>query len=125
MGTNTIVPGDNMSYNKFPDDDNGHVLRNMELSGDDLSKARNIDFSLVFYDESSANEFCKMTLNKMKFICKSFHDDSDLWDVTVTVNMIPTHSAITSMEDILERIATPLGGQNDGWGCFSVPKLSS
>jgi len=41
----------------FPDDDNGNALRRLEEQGDDLAKARNIDFSVVFPAESAAEHF--------------------------------------------------------------------
>jgi hypothetical protein len=41
----------------FPDDANGDVLRRMEAGGDDLTRPRNIDFAVVFADESSAEKF--------------------------------------------------------------------
>ena len=38
----------------FPDDENGDVLRQMQESGDDLSRPREIDFSVVFPGELEA-----------------------------------------------------------------------
>ena len=40
------------------------------------------------------------------------------WDVTVTRHMIPDHAAIGDFETTLDSHASPLGGRNDGWGCF-------
>lgn len=38
----------------LPDDANGNVLRRMAEQGDDLTRPRNIDFIVVFANESSA-----------------------------------------------------------------------
>jgi hypothetical protein len=44
----------------FPEDENGDVLRRMQANGDDLSKARDIDFSVVFHDEAAAKRFVEL-----------------------------------------------------------------
>ena len=43
------------------------------------------------------------------------------WDVVITKFMVPSHDAITALEHDLEVAAEPLGGRNDGWGCFERP----
>ena len=40
-----------------PNDDNGDVLRRMEFHGDDLTRPRDIDFTVVFPSELSAEAF--------------------------------------------------------------------
>jgi hypothetical protein len=108
---------------EWPDDENGDALRNMEMSGDDLGKSRDIDFSVIFRSASKAQEFCSMiSKDNMRVDCHRSEGNPDVWDVTVTSNMVPTHNAISLMEDRLARLAAPFGGQNDGWGCFAVPR---
>ncbi|HEX8810644.1 MAG TPA: ribonuclease E inhibitor RraB, partial [Terracidiphilus sp.] len=41
----------------FPQDANGDVLRRLQSHGDDLTKPRDIDFTVVFPDESAAQSF--------------------------------------------------------------------
>lgn len=42
----------------YPNDDaNADALRRMEAQGDDLTRPRNIDFTIVFADASSAEQF--------------------------------------------------------------------
>lgn len=106
----------------IPDDVNGDVLRRMQSKGDDLTKPRDIDFTIVFADEASANQFAEHFKNlgldaSVKF---SEVEEGLPWDVLVVKNMAPLHSAIGEFEDELELVATPLGGRNDGWGCFSI-----
>jgi hypothetical protein len=43
------------------------------------------------------------------------------WDVVVVKHMVPSHEEIGSFEGMLESVANPLGGRNDGWGCLSDP----
>ena len=59
----------------FPDDENGDALRNMAHAGDDLSKERDIDFSVVFSSEQSATKFCQMMAERA--IKVNLHVDGD------------------------------------------------
>ncbi|HTM80963.1 ribonuclease E inhibitor RraB [Asticcacaulis sp.] len=113
----------------FPADENGDVLRSMQADGDDLSVARDIDFSLLFPDEESAKTFCVIFAEKGYEVdygpWEIDHDNvTDLnfgkWNVQVVHHMAPDHAAITAFEGELQDAATPLGGRNDGWGCFQV-----
>jgi hypothetical protein len=110
----TIKPSD------FPADENGDVLRRMQRNGDDLSKPRDIDFTVVMPNEDSVHKFSDH-FRKLGFQEKSEESDTvpELpWDVIVVKHMIPEHADITAFELQLEEIASPLGGRNDGWGCF-------
>jgi hypothetical protein len=110
-----------VATNTYPDDDNGDALRNMEASGDDLGKARDIDFSVAFTDLSSSAKFVEAA-KRDGLRAKQEPDGAtdSTWDVTVTSYMVPSYEAITLMERRLDKIASPLGGWSDGWGCFSV-----
>jgi hypothetical protein len=39
--------------------------------------------------------------------------------------MVPESGETGDFEQELQRVADPLGGRNDGWGCFSERSLSS
>ncbi|WP_354504281.1 ribonuclease E inhibitor RraB [Lysobacter sp. OAE881] len=105
----------------FPSDENGQVLRQMAEGGDDLSKPRNIDFTVVLPGESEALAFAKH-FKEQGYEVK--YRRSDVveklpWDVTVVKYMIPDHGQIDAFEDELQQKANALGGRNDGWGCFA------
>lgn len=106
----------------YPDDANGDVLRRMAARGDDLSKPRNIDFSVVFADANSAQQFAEYfrTLGHNVSVEHSESRPDFPWDVLVVQYMAPSHEAITAFEDLLQSVADRWGGHNDGWGCFSV-----
>lgn len=109
---------------QFPDDENGAVLRQMFDSGDDLSKPRSIDFNVVFATKENASVF-RDRLRVEGYDAKIDHSGTVTdfpWDVVVQKEMVPTHFGITSIEEALEAMATPLGGRNDGWGCFEQPE---
>lgn len=106
----------------FPDDENGNVLRGMQENGDDLSQPRDIDFTVVLPDSDAVQEFGSYFYNLgLQVKAKKNNTIPSLpWDVVVTVNMLPTYNEITAFEQKLEKVAMPLGGRNDGWGCFRV-----
>ena len=101
-------------------EENREVILRMARSGGDLSKSRDIDFSVVFPDESSAQEFASQ-LRELGYRAKIKRSgvDPDLpWDAIVIKHMLPRCEAITEFELLLQARASPFGGRNDGWGCF-------
>lgn len=104
-----------------PEDDTGDALRRLEADGDDLSLGRDIDFSIVFADESSAQKFAEHFRDAgFKATVRFAEVEEDHpWDVTVAKYLVPSHKAITDFERELDEVAVPLGGHNDGWGCFA------
>jgi len=106
-----------------PNHDNGDVLRRLEANGDDLSRARNLDFVVVFPDQTSAEIFAGI-FRQLGHTVSTKHGApvKELpCDVTVVKHMALSHKEITEFENLLQDQATLLGGRNDGWGCFSEP----
>jgi hypothetical protein len=105
----------------FPDDENGDVLRRMEATGDDLARSRNIDFTVAFPNETAAERFATHFRGLGYAASAEFTQtvESLPWDVVVVNHMVPSHDGIGRFERMLEDVATPLGGRNDGWGCLS------
>jgi hypothetical protein len=106
---------------EFPDDANGDVLRRMQKGGDDLSKPRDVDFTLVFPSEKAALQFAeKFSSMGHKISVENSGTVPELpWDVLVVRQMALSHRAIEEFEEALEAAAEPLGGRNDCWGCFA------
>jgi hypothetical protein len=104
----------------FPNDENGDVLWDMSQKGDNLSKIREVNFSVIFPSEENAMQFAIQLLkNEMKVSFSEYKESTEFpWQVTVHVMAVPTHKTIAALEDQLGEIAAMLGGQNDGWGCF-------
>jgi hypothetical protein len=105
----------------FPSDENGDVLRRMETAGDDLSQSRNIAFTVVFPDEAAAEKFAGYIRDfGFDALVELTQTAEELpWDVVIIKNMKPSHEGIGEFENLLESVAVPLGGRNDGWGCMS------
>ena len=104
------------------DPENADVLRRMVQDGDDLSIARDIDFSVVFPTEDSATKFSDIfRVQGLSAKVEEANCAPGLpWDVVVVRNMVPTNAAISAFELHLQEAATPFDGRNDGWGCFEA-----
>jgi hypothetical protein len=107
----------------YPNDANGDALRRMEAQGDDLTKPRNIDFTVVFANASSAEQFAAhfRALGHQVSVELTKTNQDFPWDVVVVHHMVPSHDGITNFENLLQSVAEGWGGHNDGWGCFSEP----
>ena len=106
-----------------PNDDTGDALRRLEAGGDDLTRARDIDFTIVFPDELRAQRFAEYFRERGHAVSMKFSQVREglPFDVRVINHMTPSHKAITDFENELQELATALGGENDGWGCFTEP----
>jgi regulator of ribonuclease activity B len=107
----------------YPDDANGDVLRRMEAEGDDLTRPRNIDFTVVFADENSAEQFAKhfRELGHEVSVEATGTEQDFPWDVVVVRHMVPSYHGISNFENLIQSVADGWGGHNNGWGCFSGP----
>ena len=104
----------------FPPDDNGDVLRKLQRGGDDLSLPRDINFSGVFATEANAIAFARLfeSPDTRVEVERAEVVPGLSWDGTITRHRVPDHGAIGDLEATLARQASPLGGRNDGWGCW-------
>ena len=105
----------------LPNDENGDILRKMIGRGDDLSKSRKIDFYFAFPEEHQARNFAQQVRLTSGLACEAArYEERDMWEATVTGDMVPSHREITEFENSLDQIAQSYGGEADGWGCFIV-----
>ena len=110
------------SMNDFPNDANGDVFRRMVANGDDLTKARTIDFCFVFQERKEALLFAGI-VNEQDFeVCISYNKRQEMWQVIIKRHMVPTHKGITALEHALTTKAKCFDGEADGWGCFNIPR---
>lgn len=93
----------------------------MEEAGDDLTRARNVDFTVVFPNEATAEKFANHFRGHGYAVSVEFNEavEGFPWDVIVVKYMMPTYEEIAAFEDSLHCVAMPLGGHNDGWGSSS------
>ena len=111
----------------YPDDASGDALRRMEAKEDDLSRPRNIDFTVVFPDENAAKQFANhfRALGHTVSVEPAGTVPEFSRDVLVVKHMAPSYQEIAAFEASLQRVADTLGGHNDGWGCFSERSSST
>ena len=103
---------------------NAQTLANMADGGDDLTKARLVDFSHVLPSLEAANGFGRWAADR-GYSCAIDELSGPSYDVTVTCSMVPELKALTEVEQSLAGAAACFGGHADGWGCFAIPKLQS
>ena len=111
---------------QFPNDANGDALRRLRNDGDKLTEARDVDFNVLFPNQSTAEAFAEQ-FREEGYVVEVTECDSMLelsWNARVVKNLVPTYNGILSFEDELQTAATPLGGRNDGWGCFALPDVN-
>ena len=107
---------------QFPNDLNGEVLRRMYAAGDDLTRARMIDFCFVFPKRQQALAFIDIVDDQDTEVCISFYKEREMWEAIVKHHMLPDHRSITAMEAALSLKAESVGGRADGWGCMQVDR---
>jgi hypothetical protein len=86
--------------------------------GDDLTLPREIDFLLVFGDESAAKAFADAAAQQPDLVVSlPAVDDEGIWQVIASRHMVPRHGDITKLEKELTVLAESFGGYPDGWEC--------
>ena len=105
----------NMNY---PDDETGQVLAEMHQAGVDLSQSYKIVFFHLFEQESQSKLMAEHIQQNFPLATLDLHPDEtpNVWDLDITLTIVPTHEAITAQEAEFEKIATQFSGYNDGWG---------
>ncbi|WP_089605803.1 ribonuclease E inhibitor RraB [Acinetobacter piscicola] len=106
-------------YEKFPEDDNGNLLWQMQEDGDDLEEIHEIEFSMYFKTQQLAEKCAiHLLLEEQKI---SLYLDEEIqpneWVITAYVNLMPEHEDITDLEQWFTKIAEQFEGEYDGWGC--------
>lgn len=107
-------------YQKFPDDDNGNTLWQMHQDGDDFSEPHEIEFSLGFSDEITA-ERCALYLlhEEQKISLVPNPEQANELILTIYISLQPNHADIVDLEAWLNKIATDFKAEYRGWGCMA------
>jgi hypothetical protein len=103
----------------FPQDENGDVLWGMHCAGDDLRRARDMDFFFIFPDKRAAEQFCISAEQQGFRVALTWFEEKLAWDATCSIHICPTHARVTQLENDLVQTARPLGGKGDGWGALA------
>jgi len=110
----------NRDPEKFPDNINGDTLWRMQQNGDDLSKAREIEFTVIFATEEDAVNFGEtMLINRQKILLSDNEENNESpFELVAYVYMEASYEEISAYEDLLELHSDQYNGHNDGWGCL-------
>lgn len=105
----------------FPTDDNGQILAEMHQEGVDLSKIHTLDFFILFETQGDADKFAKVISEDDLAPATKQQKcaDTGVFEVLVSIEMVPDHQLIIDMENYLEAVANPLNGYGDGWGILA------
>ncbi len=105
---------------KFPNDENGELLREMHEAGLDLSQPRDIDFFAFFKTKKDAEAMVAALTADSDVVNTSLEHNEiqDDWDLSCTFKMVPTHAAITLRELSFTKLAEKHNGEGDGWGAM-------
>ena len=121
---------------KYPDDDDGIVLTQLEEEGIDMTRPLLLEFTVAAPDERSANaiekavtklgyeaqiEFDEGELEEGDDLDESMEEFGPAWTVFLKVSMVPTYDEIIRIQEMLDEIAGPHGGESDGWGVMLEP----
>ncbi len=116
-----------------PNDEDGQVLAHLAAHGIDLTRPLLIEFSVYAPDEGAANAI-QAALAKAGYdteVCfdegepdedgEIDPDDEEMgpsWTVNANVKMVPEYNEIMRIQQELEQLAAPFGGEPDGWGAM-------
>jgi hypothetical protein len=101
---------------KFPNDEDGQVLKMLYKQGVDFNKTQDVDFFIAVPDKKSG----EAVLNSLRddgFICELEQDDeTEEWTCYCFIKMLLNYEDISDIQKRLNGLSKPYGGQTDGWG---------
>ncbi|MCM3214558.1 ribonuclease E inhibitor RraB [Niallia taxi] len=101
---------------KFPRDEDGDVLHELDKYGCDFSVEQTVEFVIDVPNESSGKQVLEV-LKKEGYKCELDHDEEEeLWTVYCFSDMMLTYEGIVEIQNNLRDLVTPLDGEIDGWG---------
>jgi hypothetical protein len=102
----------------YPNDETGQVLAEMQQAGIDLSQSYKVVFFHLFEQENQAKLMADyIQANHPEMIIELHPDETpNVWDLDISLTMVPSHAAISAQETAFEKLASKFSGYNDGWG---------
>ncbi|MGD6968588.1 ribonuclease E inhibitor RraB [Rossellomorea vietnamensis] len=101
---------------KFPNDEDGQVLKMLYKQGVDFNKPQSVDFFIGIPDSESGNALLTALRND-GFSCELEQDEETKeWTLYCYVEMLLIHEDIVNVQRRLDELSDPFGGYTDGWG---------
>lgn len=103
---------------KFPKDETGKVLFEMQKAGVDLTVTHTIVFFHLFEKQEQAEAMAAHLAETVPDIICDVHinENPKIWDLDCSIKMVPLYEAIVAKEAQFEEIVTQFYGHTDGWG---------
>lgn len=109
----------NLLPKKFPNDEDGQVLKLLYKEGLDFTKPHQVDFFVAVPDKENGDSILHELKNK-GFTCELEQDEeSEEWTCYCVVEMLLTHEGVTDIQKQLNEVSEPYNGYSDGWGVMS------
>jgi len=103
---------------KFPKDETGKVLFEMQKAGIDLTVIHTVVFYNLFGSQEQAEAMSAHLAEVEPDIICSVHIDENpkVWALACSIKVLPLYDAIITLEARFEEIVTQFKGYTDGWG---------
>ena len=106
----------NLFPKKFPNDEDGQVLKMLYKEGIDFKKQQNVDFFVAVPDEKRGEAVLNV-LSENGFNCELEQDDETKeWTCYCFVKMLLIYEDIVNIQKRLDELSKPYDGYSDGWG---------
>lgn len=112
---------------KYPNDDDGNVLRELANLGNDMSRPMVFEFHVAAATETIAQQVAARAAKLGYRPELSFDDGSDddpeeeplpPWTCECIKEMVPEYKSVVAAQAELDKMARRLGAYVDGWGSF-------
>lgn len=103
---------------KFPNDEDGQVLKMLYKEGLDLNKPQNIDFFVAAPDEERAIQIGKVIEQAGFQVEPLYNEELKDWTCYVYVNLFLSYEIIIEIQVRLHTLAKPFDGYIDGWAAM-------
>jgi hypothetical protein len=101
---------------RFPDDEDGHVLKMLYKEGLDFKEEQNVDFFVAVPDQESGQSVLEVLKNE-GYNCELEQDEeSGEWTCFCFIRMLLNYDEIVAIQKRLDELSKPYGGLSDGWG---------
>jgi hypothetical protein len=106
----------NILPKKFPNDEDGQVLKMLYKEGIDFKKPQNVDFFVAIPDKRSGEAVLKV-LRNAGFNCELEQDnETEEWTCYCFVKILLNYQDIIDIQKQLDELSKPYDGYSDGWG---------
>lgn len=115
--TNSLIKNKEMIIpKKFPNDEDGQVLKMLYKQGVDFNEPQDVEFFIAVPDKQSGEAVLK-SFKDDGLICELEQDDeTEEWTCYCLMKMLLNYEEIIDIQKRLDGLSIPYGGQTDGWG---------